>query len=109
MTSALRLLLVLLGAAAVLICLSIMLTGAEATAWTAERLFNMLTASQAPLSEAWPPTMDSELRFYAALWGAYGVACLAVARDFADQRRFVPWLAGVFLLGGVGRVLSFMT
>jgi hypothetical protein len=108
-TLTLRLLLGLLGAVAVLICASIMIAGAEATAWTAEKLFSALTASRAPLSEAWPPTMDSELRFYAALWGAYGVVCLTVARDLANRASLVPWLAGVFFLGGVGRLLSLVT
>ncbi len=106
MTLTLRLLLALLGAAAVLICVSIMTAGAQATAWMAEKLFSELTGSQAPLSEAWPPTMDSELRFYAALWGAYGAVSLTVARDFANRGSLVPWLAGVFFLGGVGRLLS---
>jgi hypothetical protein len=40
--------------------------------------------------------MDNELRFYSALWGGYGIATLATARDLDAYLRFVPWLAVVF-------------
>jgi hypothetical protein len=94
-----------LGVAAVAICLSIFFTGAQATAWQAENAFNALTGGRG-LSEAWPATMDSELRFYAAFWGAYGVLLIYLAWHVRRLGRFVPWLAAVFFLGGVGRALS---
>ena len=46
------------------------------------------------------------MRFYAAIWGAYGVALVVVARNLARRLDMVPWLAAPFFLGGVGRVLS---
>jgi hypothetical protein len=98
-----------LGLAAVLICLSILLLGAQETAWTAERIFATLTVSSGPLSQPWPPTMDSELRFYAPFWGAYGILLLMSARDWPRRSHWVPWLAVVFFAGGVGRAISFLT
>ena len=106
MLTALRILLVTLGASAVLIAASILLLGAEATAAAAERVFAALSGWRGPPSGPWPPTMDSELRFYAALWGAYGVMLVAAARDLPARLAWVPWLALVFFVGGVGRALS---
>jgi hypothetical protein len=56
---------------------------------------------------AWPPTTDSELRFYAALWGAYGFILIAVARDLRAMLHYVPLLAATFFVGGAGRALSY--
>jgi hypothetical protein len=103
---ALRVLLALLGTAAVGIAASIFLLGAEQIAWMAERAYSALTGWQGPLSEPWPPTADSELRFYAAIWGAYGVVLLQAAANLRARARRVPWLTGIFFLGGVGRALS---
>jgi hypothetical protein len=106
MRATLRLLLAILGVSAVLIALSILLTGAAATADLGERVFDVLAHRHDPPSPPWPPTMDNELRFYAALWGAYGLVLLLVARDLATRSAWVPWLAAVFFAGGVGRTLS---
>jgi hypothetical protein len=105
MLTTLRVLLALLGLAAVGIFVSIFFTGAQATAFQAEGVFNALTGGSR-FSEPWPATMDSELRFYAPFWGAYGVLLLYVAWNVRRLGRFVPWLAAVFFLGGVGRALS---
>ncbi len=106
MLPSLRILLILLGVSAVLIGLSVMLLGPERTAWLAETGFAALSGSTAPLSEAWPPTMDSELRFYAPFWGAYGIILILVGRDLSRHGSWVPWLAGLFFTGGAGRLLS---
>jgi hypothetical protein len=79
------LLLAALGLVAVCICLSILLYGPADTANSFEALFNALTGLNYPVTGAWPPTMDSELRFYAALWGAYGFILIAVARKPASD------------------------
>jgi len=50
--------------------------------------------------------MDSELRFYAALWGAYGLVVTRTAMNLPGRFKEVPWLAAVFFAGGVGRLLS---
>ncbi len=109
MLSTLRILLGVLGVAAIAICLSIMLLGPTATASLTETLFNMLTSSTAPLTTAWPATMDSELRFYAPFWGAYGILLIVVARNLPKHMRYVPALAALFFVGGVGRAISYAT
>jgi hypothetical protein len=53
--------------------------------------------------------MDSELRFYAALWGAYGILLVVVAINIAGHKDLVPCLAAVFFVGGLGRALSYLT
>jgi len=51
--------------------------------------------------------MDSELRFYVALWGAYGFILIAVARNLRAMLHYVPLLAATFFVGGAGRALSY--
>jgi hypothetical protein len=82
MRTLLRVLLAGLGVSAVLIALSIVTLGPGATAAAGERVFDALTGWHGPASPPWPPTMDNELRFYTALWGAYGVVLLLAARDY---------------------------
>lgn len=91
-----------------LIALSILLAGAAPTAALAERMFDTLSGWRGPDSPPWPPTMDNELRFYAALWGAFGLLLLDTARDLAARGGRVPWLAATFFAGGVGRALSWL-
>ncbi|MFC9129060.1 DUF4345 domain-containing protein [Streptomyces sp. NPDC057099] len=52
------------------------------------------------------PTVDSWGRFMGASFAGYGLAWLWAARQRPIPARAVRWLAGVFLLGGVGRLLS---
>lgn len=104
----LRILLAGLGLAALVIGSSIWSLGAQNVARTCETAFAELTGWSGPLSSDWPPTMDSEMRFYAAIWGAYGVALVIVARDLPRRLDMVPWLAATFFLGGVGRVFSWV-
>ena len=108
MIATLRLLHVLLGVAAVAICLSIVFLGPAATAGFSESLFDALTGSSHPGSGAWPPTMDSELRFYAPFWGAYGLALLHIARRLPATLGWVPPAAALFFAGGVGRAISYV-
>ncbi|MFF8429874.1 DUF4345 domain-containing protein [Streptomyces sp. NPDC016566] len=51
-------------------------------------------------------TVDSWGRFMGASFVGYGLAWLWAARQRPIPARAVQWLAGVFLLGGVGRLLS---
>ena len=107
MLSALRVLLIALGLSAVAIALSIWLLGAEATARMSERVYAAATGRRGA-SEPWPATMDSELRFYAALWAAYGVVLVQTARAMPTALPRVPWLAAIFFAGGVGRAISWL-
>ncbi|MET9498830.1 DUF4345 domain-containing protein [Streptomyces sp. NPDC006552] len=52
------------------------------------------------------PTVDSLGRFFGAIFTGYGVAWLLVARQSPISPVMVRWLAGVFLLGALGRLLS---
>ncbi|MFF5982180.1 DUF4345 domain-containing protein [Streptomyces olindensis] len=51
-------------------------------------------------------TVDSWGRFMGAAFAGYGLAWLWAVRQRPIPARVVRWLAGVFLLGGVGRLLS---
>lgn len=51
-------------------------------------------------------TVDSRERFYGAVFLGYGLAWLWAARQSPVPSAAVRWLAGIFLLGGVGRLLS---
>ena len=109
MLATLRILLGALGVAAILICLSIVILGTQSTAWSAERAYSALTHWPGPLSEPWPATMDSELRFYAPFWGAYGFVLLRLAYEPSERIGWVPWLAALFFAGGLGRAISYLS
>ncbi|MFD9902721.1 DUF4345 domain-containing protein [Streptomyces sp. NPDC059063] len=51
-------------------------------------------------------TVDSWGRFMGACFAGYGLAWLWAARQRPIPAQVVRWLAGVFLLGAVGRLLS---
>ncbi|MFF1398076.1 DUF4345 domain-containing protein [Streptomyces sp. NPDC058287] len=51
-------------------------------------------------------TVDSRERFYNAIFFGYGLAWIWAARQSPIPSTAVRWLAGIFLLGGIGRVLS---
>ncbi|AWN26888.1 DUF4345 domain-containing protein [Streptomyces sp. NEAU-S7GS2] len=51
-------------------------------------------------------TVDSRERFYGAVFLGYGLAWIWAARQSPVPARVVRWLAGIFLLGGLGRLLS---
>lgn len=106
MQMTLRLLLILLGISATMIACSILFLGASVTAAFGERVFDLAAGRRPEISAAWPPTMDNELRFYSVLWGAYGVLLLVTARDLGARLEWVPWLALVFFVGGLGRAVS---
>jgi hypothetical protein len=53
-------------------------------------------------------TMDSEDRFYATLFGAYGAALLWCVRDIESKGTYVRLLALVFFIGGVARIVSIL-
>lgn len=55
------------------------------------------------------PQIDNELRFFSMFWVAYGGFCFWVARSVRDRNHFIPFIALVFLLGGIGRLFSLLT
>ncbi|WP_431040592.1 DUF4345 domain-containing protein [Streptomyces sp. P1-3] len=52
------------------------------------------------------PTVDSLGRFFGAIFTGYGLGWLWAARQSPIPATAVRWLAGVFLLGALGRLLS---
>jgi hypothetical protein len=52
------------------------------------------------------PTMDSEDRFYATLFAAYGVALLWCIKDIENKSKIVYFLALTFFVGGLARLVS---
>ncbi len=51
-------------------------------------------------------TMDSEDRFYATLFAAYGVALLWCIKDIERKSMVVYFLALTFFVGGLARLVS---
>ncbi|MFF7754992.1 DUF4345 domain-containing protein [Streptomyces sp. NPDC007971] len=70
-------------------------------------LFHVLLGNAAiPGAGSAGTTVDSWGRFMGASFVGYGLAWLWAAQQRPIPARAVRWLAGVFLLGGVGRLLS---
>ncbi|MEV6275991.1 DUF4345 domain-containing protein [Nocardia sp. NPDC051832] len=51
-------------------------------------------------------TADSQSRFFGAIFAGYGVAWIWAARQTPIPALAIRWLAGIFLLGAVGRAVS---
>ncbi|MFE9576054.1 DUF4345 domain-containing protein [Nocardia sp. NPDC006044] len=51
-------------------------------------------------------TADSQTRFFGAIFLGYGVAWIWAARQTPIPAIVIRWLAGIFLLGAVGRFIS---
>ncbi|WP_069167720.1 DUF4345 domain-containing protein [Nocardia altamirensis] len=51
-------------------------------------------------------TADSQTRFFGAIFLGYGVAWIWAARQSPIPATLIRWLAGIFLLGAVGRLIS---
>ncbi|MFI7102267.1 DUF4345 domain-containing protein [Streptomyces sp. NPDC050161] len=70
-------------------------------------LYHVLLGNAAiPGAGAAGTTVDSLGRFFGAIFAGYGIGWLWVARQSPVPATVVRWLAGVFLLGASGRLLS---
>ncbi|MEU9117520.1 DUF4345 domain-containing protein [Streptomyces sp. NPDC048483] len=70
-------------------------------------VFHVLLGNAAiPGADSAGTTVDSWGRFMGAIFVGYGLAWLWAARQRPVPARAVRWLAGVFLLGGAGRLFS---
>jgi len=54
---------------------------------------------------AWA-TVDNRERYYGAIFFGYGLAWIWVVRQRPIPSVLVNWLAGIFLLGALGRIIS---
>ncbi|MEZ5996963.1 MAG: DUF4345 family protein [Hyphomonadaceae bacterium] len=97
----------LLGAAALAIGGMIFVIGPEATGQTFAAMLRLLAPETPRVSGLSGADIDSEMRFYAVLWMAYGAAALWVARGLPERMGLMRLMLGVFLLGGLGRVISY--
>lgn len=77
-----------------------------ATAIFIASLHVVLGPSAIPGSVPVNATMDSEDRFYATLFAAYGAALLWCIRDVERKGRVVYFLALTFFVGGLARLVS---
>jgi Na+-transporting NADH:ubiquinone oxidoreductase subunit NqrB len=53
-------------------------------------------------------TVDNELRFFSVYWIAYGAFCFWVAKNLQEQKFFIPLIALVFFVSGIGRLISIL-
>jgi hypothetical protein len=77
-----------------------------ATALFIASLHVVLGPSAIPGSVSVNATMDSEDRFYATLFAAYGVALLWCIKDVERKSMVVYSLAATFFVGGLARLVS---
>jgi hypothetical protein len=72
-------------------------------------LFTVLTGTNGmPGDSGATPNVESELRFYAVFWSAYGILALLAVRRPEDQTSLVRGLALFLFLGGVGRAIAWV-
>lgn len=96
-----------LGIAAIAIGGLIFAFGPEATGRIFTAVLQLMAPETAPVTGLGGADIDSEMRFYAALWMAYGVVALWVARALPQRIAILRIMLGVFWLGGLGRVISY--
>lgn len=86
------------------------LTLITGVACTAIGLFHFLLGiSSVPGEGSSGATVDSRERFYNAIFLGYGLAWIWAARQSPLPVKLIRGLAALFLLGGVGRVISLAT
>ena len=86
--------------------LQIFLSLFGATAIFIALLHIVLGPSAIPGSVPVNATMDSEDRFYATLFAAYGVVLIWCVRDIASKSHVIYFLALTFFAGGLARLIS---
>ena len=61
-----------------------------------------------PMTDLGTPNDDSELRFYSVFFVAYGAVLFQTVRDLEKYGHRLPLLLGLFFLGGIARLLSYI-
>jgi hypothetical protein len=103
----LRIIFSVLGLAAMLIGGMIFVIGPDATGQNFAAVLRIALPGTPSLDGLVGADIDSEMRFYAVLWMAYGGLALWVVRDLPNQMKMLRLMLCVFWLGGLGRVLSY--
>lgn len=97
---------VLLGLSAIGIGAMIFLLGPALTADAFAGALHAIAQTPARVDGLDGANIDSELRFYAVLWLAYGFLALWVAQALEARLVWLRIMLLVFFAGGVGRALS---
>jgi len=53
-------------------------------------------------------SIDNELRFLSIFWIAFGCFCFSVSKGMRGNRKYIPYIALIFFLSGVGRLISWL-
>lgn len=97
----------LLGLAALVIGGMIFAIGPDATGKIFAAVLRVALPGTPQLAGLVGADVDSEMRFYAVLWMAFGGVALWVARDLPKRMNLLRLMLGIFWLGGLGRVVSY--
>ena len=98
----------LLGSAALAIGGMIFVIGPQSTGEIFARVLGIIWPNASPPVVLGGADIDSEMRFYAVLWMAYGGTALWVARALHQRIGLLRLMLCIFLLGGVGRAISYV-
>lgn len=96
-----------LGITAMAIGTMMFVLGAETTGQAFAALLRIVVPDAPRLTGLTGPDLDSELRFYAVLWVAYGATAFWVAQALPERIKLLSLMLGIFWLGGIGRVISY--
>lgn len=94
-----------LGAAALVIGGMVLLFGPALTADLFASGLSLVAPVPRPVQLA-GVDVDSEMRFYAVLWAAYGLVLIRVSQSLPRRLVLAQAMLGVFFVGGLGRVIS---
>lgn len=105
MERSLRVMVGALGLAACAISAAMGFLGPAQTLAFGEALYEAILGSQQEPAVV-SASVDSELRFYSALFMAFGAFALRAAYNFERHGHDIMWLAAIFFVGGAGRAWS---
>jgi len=102
-----RILLTLLGIAAIAIGMMVFSIGPHATASLFSEAYAIGLGNAEYSGGLDNINTDSEMRFYSVFWAAFGGILLWLLTDMHRYAKLIFAALGLFFFGGVGRVLSF--
>lgn len=105
----LRLLLYIASILIIGVGISFYFLGPNATASLMLESLQIFLPNPEKITDMTAPNVDSELRFFAPFFVAYGVLVFLCAKHLRTHLYYVPHILVVFLIGGLGRALSYIT
>ena len=96
-----------IGGAAILIGSAIVVFGIRLVGEFFSAVVNLVYAA-GPITDLGSPNDDSELRFYAVFFAAFGVLMVQSARHLKKYSARIPLLLALFFAGGFARVISYI-